>query len=308
MRINFGFVVLLYITVNMQILHAQQVADTSYKPVIKHPAYQPGKGQKIHIDQAHANFHTRTGRYLPFAKILERDGYIVEDFNNEFTAQTLRGCKILVISNAIHQQNKDAWANPILSAFSKAEIIHLFNWVKNGGSLFLIADHMPFGGAASELAAAFGIEFQNGFAYNAKSESIDYFNYADSTLLESPLVNGRFEDEMVNHVASFTGQVFPCPEGFTPIGKMTKGSYQLYPDTAWKFNEQTRIVPTDYWCQLAYSRYGQGKIVISGEAAMFSAQLAGPTQIKSGMNSATASENYQLLLNIIHWLDGLIVN
>jgi hypothetical protein len=37
---------------------------------------------------------------------------------------------------------------------------------------------------------------------------------------------------------------------------------------------------------------------------MFSAQLAGPNQVRAGMNSDFAEENHQLLLNIIHWLDG----
>jgi hypothetical protein len=41
-----------------------------------------------------------------------------------------------------------------------------------------------------------------------------------------------------------------------------------------------------------------------GEAAMFSAQLAGPQKRKVGMNDELAKQNYQLLLNIIHWLDG----
>ena len=37
---------------------------------------------------------------------------------------------------------------------------------------------------------------------------------------------------------------------------------------------------------------------------MFSAQLAGQNLRKLGMNSDYAGENYKLLLNIIHWLDG----
>ena len=37
---------------------------------------------------------------------------------------------------------------------------------------------------------------------------------------------------------------------------------------------------------------------------MFTAQLAGPEKRKGGMNSEYASQNYQFLLNIIHWLDG----
>jgi hypothetical protein len=38
-------------------------------------------------------------------------------------------------------------------------------------------------------------------------------------------------------------------------------------------------------------------------AAMFTAQLAGPSKTQVGMNSDYAGENYKLLLNIIHWLD-----
>ena len=34
------------------------------------------------------------------------------------------------------------------------------------------------------------------------------------------------------------------------------------------------------------------------------AKLSGPQQRKVGMNSENAGKNYQLLLNIIHWLDG----
>jgi hypothetical protein len=49
--------------------------------------------------------------------------------------------------------------------------------------------------------------------------------------------------------------------------------------------------------------YGKGRLVIFGEAAMFTAQLAGPNQTKIGINSDFADENYKLLLNIIHWLD-----
>jgi hypothetical protein len=43
------------------------------------------------------------------------------------------------------------------STFIKSEEMKLIKkWVKKGGSLFLIADHMPMAGAASELASVFG--------------------------------------------------------------------------------------------------------------------------------------------------------
>ena len=49
----------------------------------------------------------------------------------------------------------------------------------------------------------------------------------------------------------------------------------------------------------------KGRVAIFGEAAMFTAQLAGRNQFKVGMNSDEAPENYKLLLNVVHWLDRL---
>lgn len=57
-----------------------------------------------------------------------------------------------------------------------------------------------------------------------------------------------------------------------------------------------------HWQQLAYFPYGKGKVVVSGEAAMFSAQLAGPREQKVGMNNELAKENVQLLRNLLGWL------
>ncbi len=52
-------------------------------------------------------------------------------------------------------------------------------------------------------------------------------------------------------------------------------------------------------------KYGKGRIVVSGEAAMFTSQRSdGGRSI--GMSSPEVPQNQQLLLNIIHWLDGLI--
>jgi len=49
-------------------------------------------------------------------------------------------------------------------------------------------------------------------------------------------------------------------------------------------------------------QYGKGRVVIFGEAAMFTAQLQGPDRRPMGMNQPTAKQNPQFLLNVIHWL------
>ena len=99
---------------------------------------------------------------------------------------------------------------------------------------------------------------------------------------------------------------FPLPDDATSILKFDKRYTLLLTDTAWVFDKHTRIVNIEGWSQAAYKKYGSGRVVVCGEAAMFTAQLAGPQKFSVGMNSPIAKRNYQLLLNIIHWLDGMI--
>jgi len=90
----------------------------------------------------------------------------------------------------------------------------------------------------------------------------------------------------------------------TPVLIFDKNYVNFLPDTAWVFHDQTTKYNVAGWSQGAFKKHGKGKFVVFGEAAMFTAQLAGPNKKQIGMNSPDAAENHQLLLNIIHWLDG----
>lgn len=103
---------------------------------------------------------------------------------------------------------------------------------------------------------------------------------------------------------TFTGQAIRIPAGATSILKFDDSHLLMETDTAWVFDSHTRYSKIKDWSQGAYMTYGKGRVVMFGEAAMFTAQLAGANQNKFGMNSVYAEENYKLLLNIVHWLDG----
>ena len=285
-------------------ISAQQVADTNFNPVILKPEYTPGKGPVVAIDEGHNNFHTADGRYLPFARLLRFDGYKVDSYKGDFTGSQLKDIRILVIANALNKINIQNWYVPTPSAFSTNEIETVRKWIENGGSLFLIADHMPFGGAASDLASAFGFTFTNGFAADTSKPGNAYFYRKDGSLTSCSISNGRNADETVNKVVTFTGQAIRIPEGATSILRFDDRYLLMETDTAWVFDSHTRYTRISDWSQGAYMKYGKGRVVMFGEAAMFSAQLAGANQYKVGMNSDYAEENYKLLLNIIHWLDG----
>lgn len=108
-----------------------------------------------------------------------------------FTAEALDGVDLLVISNAIAESNLESWTLPTPSAFGDDEIDVVEAWVRGGGALLLVADHMPFPGAAEALAARFGVLVGNGFAFPADHSGLVRFERADGSLKSHPIANGR---------------------------------------------------------------------------------------------------------------------
>jgi len=294
---------------------AQQVPDTGFKPPIARPAYPRGNGPRVVVDGGHHNFHTATGRYLPFAELLRRDGYRVSGSTSPFTSDSLKSADILVIANALAAVNAEEsgnWALPTPSAFKADEIAAVKRWVEAGGALFLIVDHMPMPGAAGDLGRAFGVEFSNGFAglndpTGARPPNIGpmAFTLANGTLDKGPWTEGRSPEERVQSVMTFTGSAFfPGPK-VTPVLVFPAGFVSLTPDAAFDFKPETPRVPVAGWCQGAVLVAGKGRVAIFGEAAMFTAQLAGPAKSPMGMNAPEAKQNYQFLLNVVHWLSNV---
>ncbi len=286
---------------------AQQVADTLFKANVGSPAYEEGTGPTILIDEGHHNFHTVAGRYLAFTRLLQKDGYAVKPYRGRFVLNDLGGARILVIANALAKENEDDWNLPTPSAFDSAEIAAVREWVKDGGSLLLIADHMPFPGAAEQLAAAFGILMGNGFAMKEGTEDGRMrFTRSDGSLADHPATRGRNASERVDSVKAFTGQAFRLDGPGDPLMKLGPHVVLLMPEVAWQFSKLTPSLSASGMLQGAAIQCGRGRVAVFGEAAMFSAQVAGPNRTPAGMNDPTAPQNAQFLLNVVHWLSGLL--
>ncbi|HTU99491.1 MAG TPA: DUF4350 domain-containing protein [Luteitalea sp.] len=283
--------------------HAQQVADTAFAPSITRPAFAVGAGPLVVVDEAHHNFHTADGRYQPFAALLRRDGFTVQGGRATWSDDALRAARVLVVANAVHASNEQDWKLPNPSAFEPAEIAAVRRWVEAGGSLLLIADHMPFAGAAEALGQAFGIEWHDGFAMmNGKPSGPFVFTAAGPHVLgRHAVTDGRAPDERITSVASFTGSAFRAP-GATPILTLAPGVLSLKPQVAWEFDGKTARRDVGGWLQGAVLEVGKGRVAVFGEAAMFSAQLAGAERTPMGMNAPIAPQNPQFLLNVVRWL------
>jgi hypothetical protein len=287
-----------------------QRADPGFVPRVERPVHAAGSGPRVLIDQAHGNFHRNPGRYQPFAELLEADGYRIGALTTPFTADSLAAADLLVIANALAERNLEDWSLPTPSAFSPEEVAAVRQWVDGGGALLLIADHMPFPGAAGDLAAAFGVEWRNGFAFPAGPGSgggLD-FTRAGGGLRPHPITDGTDPGERVDSVRSFTGSAFraapgsPAADALQPLLVLPPATESFEPATAWEFDDATPRVPVGGWSQGAVLEIGSGRAAFFGEAAMFSAQLAGPNKVPVGMNAPGAEGNARLLRNLVRWL------
>lgn len=305
-----------YLLLSLSLLGAfsassQQVPDTAFRPPIPRPAYPSGRGPVVAIDEAHHNFHTATGRYLAFARLVERDGYVVKRGQSRFVRPWLDSVDILVISNALSDSAAE-WHLPTQPAFSAPEVAAVREWVAAGGALLLIADHMPMAGAADSLARAFGVHFIDGFAIDMTTGGIfDHARTASDSALGSlashSITDGRSGSERVDRVRVFTGQGFRVTARAAPLLTITGPSILMYlPDTAWQVNPRTPRFSAQGLLQGAVLRHGRGRVAVFGEAAMFSAQLAGQERRPMGMNDPRARQNPQFVLNVMHWLSGIL--
>lgn len=259
-------------------LGAQQVADTAFRPLIEKPAYPIGQGPVVLIDEAHSNFHTAGGRYLPFAEFLRRDGYVVKASAVRFTPEALRLARVLVIANATE-------------AFTVEEITAGQRWVAGGGSLLLITDHPPFEAPAADLGKAFGIRFREGVAWPEWDDSGRIvFHRRDGTLVDHPITKG------IDEVATFTGTSFQLDAPGDRLLVFGPGVYSEKEQN----DPNPILVKGDL--QGAVLPFSKGKVAVFGEAAMFSAQITGADRHPMGMNAPIAKQNAQFLLNVMHWL------
>lgn len=300
--------------------------DPDFIPHVTNPVF-PGSVEKIPlvvIDAEHYNFHKIGGRYKPFAELLINDGYRVEGAKgkySKFTKENLRNIDVLVMANVVNEVNFDTEEYelnaklPTPSAFDDDEIQAVKEWIIDGGSLLLIADHMPFTGVAEKLADVFGFTLANGYNFPANFHYMIEFNTADGSLKDHPIVRGRpGKSEAVTSIMTFVGEAsWMQPNSKAqPLMVLGEGTRTILPTDLKKLptkpSEPTDLAIPNFssvgMLQGATLKFGKGRVVMLGEGGMLSAQNAG--KVKMGMNNPKAKQNKQFTLNILHWLSGLL--
>lgn len=312
-----SMIVVLVLTALAAPLAGQQRADPDFDASVARPAFPAGEGPTVVIDEAHGNFHTASGNYAPFAALLRSDGYVVVPGTRRFEPGSLDSVDVLVIANA----NAGDMTDP---AFTEAEADVVRDWVRGGGALLLIADHAPFGASAANLGSRFGVGMGKGWVFDVTdgkfSSQLD-FSAANGGLGTHAITGGRDSSEQVHLVRTFTGQSLVPPEGAAVLLKLSPSARET-PDTDGlnaeaaahqagnAVGEHSRAAGG--LAQGLAMEFGRGRLVVMGEAAMFSAQLVTltrqdgePVTFRAGMN-LPGNDNRQLALNVLHWLSGLL--
>jgi len=188
----------------------------------------------------------------------------------------------------------------------EAECDEVRDWVRDGGSLLLIADHAPIGGANEILSKRFGVEMSKMHTFDKAHANLKnggnagwiIYSRENGLLGEHPITQGRDATERINSVTAFTGQSLKGPEGSVVFLRVA--------DTAVDYDTKTNNeVSAAGRSQGTAFRFGKGKVVVLGEAAMMTAQVTGSNKLKFGMNRE-GNDDKQLALNIMHWLSGLL--
>lgn len=283
-------------------LFSAQRADYGWHPEVGRPTFT-AEHPRVVFDEGHHNASTigLSGRYWPFARLLRADGYTVERGNAAFTPSLLRGVRVLVIANASGAPKPQFFGInlPVETdrrrgdpAFSEAEIEVVRSWVREGGSLLLIADHAPFGEAAEGLAAALGVTMHKGFV-EVPGEPSDplVFSAQNGRLGEHPIIAGGRRAGRVSRVMTYTG-----PPGATVLLRLPGNAVEAVPS-----NHDSLLERPAGPAQGLAVELGRGRVVVLGEGGMVTAQVY--RGVPYGV-SAKDNDNMVFVRNVMRWLCG----
>jgi hypothetical protein len=289
---------------------APQSLDPNFNSRVSRPAFTK-RHPKVLFDEAHNNADTAQGRYKPFADLIGNDGYQIVPNGRALSKGALNGYDVVVIVNAAGPGTQAE-----ASAFTDAECDSLSEWVRAGGALLLITDHLPFSAAVSGLAKRFNVEITKGYTVdpiNFDKESGDQtellFSRENGLLGEDAITQGRDATERLNRIITFSGTSLKGPADSDVFLKLADTAKDVLPPAPKKTKPEEALpdhqqVSASGRAQGLALRFGKGRVVVLAGAAMLTAQVA-PRGFRFGMN-VSGLDNRQLALNIMHWLSGLL--
>jgi len=204
--------------------------------------------------------------------------------------QKLASYKVLVIAGALGAPMEDE-ARAKTPAFTAAEVGAVREWVRRGGGLLLLTDHEPVASAEADLVRAFGVEPTGKVVVDAEHPFENFYPTNIAATRENGLLAEHALTSGVKRAVVFGGQSLLFPRHanvFIRVGRSAQ-------------NREGGAVTGNG--QAGALRFGRGRVVITADMGMLSAQLFTENGNTNpwGMN-VPGIDNRRLVLNIAHWL------
>lgn len=287
------------------VANAQQKAIEGFSFNNESPAWEKDQGPKVVIHRAVSPYAQR-GSFDPFKILSQTDGLTLNYLDKGIDKAILSDTKILVIPNAYTENYRQFSTLEAPSVYTAEEISMIKNWVEEGGSLLVLADHSPFAGGTIKLSSAFGVSYMTGHTLNKASISsrinvnID-FSRDNGLLADHPITNGATGRKKISHYYAFGGQAIIAPKGAISI-LTTPDHFEtmLAISVSREFYSAIRL-PTGGQSQGAAMEFGKGRVVFMGETGGFTAQLIAGSR-PFGFENPEADENKEFILATMRWL------
>jgi hypothetical protein len=282
--------------------------DAEFNSVVTEPAFDKGNGPKILLDGAHHNFFIQWDFIKPFSDLATADGYQIIVDSLEFAPEYLKHFDIVMIITALPFDFTTKTEVTDESTFSKAEIISLYDWVRNGGSLLVFSEHAPFDQAINPLLTQFGITSSIGTTidtlhYNKNIGRTGWIEFSNENGLlnnEHNITKGRNESERVNRLLTFGGSGL-SGDGYANILELSESSQNV--------RHGTGVGPIGQGnSQCLAGNIGKGKVLALGDSNGFIAMLFDEedgSKQAAGMNLHNFDWK-QFVLNSLHWLSNIL--
>lgn len=270
--------------------------DSSSVPPVSSPTFGDD-GPLVVFDGAHGNRDLPSGTHWSLREALRRDGLRVRTAYGGLEEALGPSTDVFVIMNALTPADREDRALPVASAFTPDEVAAIVDWVRAGGGLLLVADHMPWPGAVADLARELGVDLLNGYAVAEPRQYPDVFSREDGSLRSHPITNGREASERVRAVGTFGGSGFRAA-GLDPLLVLPDEMVLFEPNRWPEVNDSTPRRPAGGLLQGAAGELGDGRVVILGEVAML--RILTP----AAAPSVKGLDNGRFALNLFRWLGG----
>ena len=299
---NKKYVIIVVVLFVWNLSHANMFeVDTSFSPEVKSPFFTQHH-PIILFDRAHNNLCVNDGRYDPLLHLLKSDGYELVSLTTSLTSDSLKNVKIFY-SSAAQFPKEDSNLAQANSAFTEQEMSTIQTWVKQGGSLLLMADHKPIGNDVHPLASKFGLTISDGetsdpqnYLPALKDTSHLLFSRQSALIKDHPITSGMSQREMLNVIVAFCGQSIKVIDDSEII-------FALSPNAVMRFEDESKIPLGPGYAEAVSLKYGKGKVVVFGDGTVFTSKIHIAKQEKEGMNR-TDIDNVQLAINTFRWLAG----